>query len=124
MALRIWDEVFTGPEQLLQWIKSLNPGLHTETWKVLDSKDEITGRQLILLVNQDLANAIKKTSYNIYTGLSEGNYNALGDYEEDPDRAQVTVGGTLVCGHWWQRGMELMVAPHLRPGRSSQEEAL
>jgi hypothetical protein len=44
MALRIWDEVSTGSELLLNSIESLNPGLHLDTWKVLDSKDETTGR--------------------------------------------------------------------------------
>jgi hypothetical protein len=27
MALRMGDEVSAGPEELLKWIKSLNPGL-------------------------------------------------------------------------------------------------
>jgi hypothetical protein len=30
MALRTKDKVAAGPEELLKWIKSLNPGLHGE----------------------------------------------------------------------------------------------
>jgi len=41
MAFRIWDKVSTSPEQLLQ---CFNPGLNMENWKILDSRDEITGR--------------------------------------------------------------------------------
>lgn len=41
MAFRIWDKVSTGPEQLLQ---CFNSGLNMENWKILDSRDEITGR--------------------------------------------------------------------------------
>jgi hypothetical protein len=48
MALRTKDKEATGPEVLLKWIKSLNPGLHMENWRVLDSKDEPIGRRLIL----------------------------------------------------------------------------
>jgi hypothetical protein len=55
MALRRKDKVATGPEERLKWIKSLNPGLRTENWRVLDSRDEPFGRRLILLVDWDSA---------------------------------------------------------------------
>jgi hypothetical protein len=77
MALRTKDKVATGPEELLKWIKSLNPGLHTENWRVLDSKDEPIGRGLILLVDWDTAKIIKRTSYKIFMGLSEGTFKVL-----------------------------------------------
>jgi hypothetical protein len=51
MALGTKDKVAIGPEELLKWIKSLNPGLHTENWRVLDSRDKPIGRRLILLVD-------------------------------------------------------------------------
>jgi hypothetical protein len=81
MALRTKDKVATGPEELLKWIKSLNPGLHTENWRVLDSKDEPIGRRLILLVDQDSAKIIKGTGNKIFTGLSEGIFKVLSDPE-------------------------------------------
>jgi hypothetical protein len=59
MVLRTKHKVATGPEELLKWIKSLNPGLHMETWRVLDSRDEPIGRRLILLVDRDSAKIIK-----------------------------------------------------------------
>jgi hypothetical protein len=49
MALRTKDKVATGPEEILRWIKSLNPRLHMENWRVLNSKSEPTGRRVILL---------------------------------------------------------------------------
>ena len=67
MAVRTKDKVARGPEELFKWIKSLNSGLHTENWRVLDSKDEPTGRRLILLVDWDLAKIIKRTGYKIFT---------------------------------------------------------
>ena len=79
VALRTLDKVSTDSTELLQWIKSLNPGLHTENWKVLDSKDEAIGRRLILLVDRDSVNATKKAGCKIYTGLSEGTFKVLSD---------------------------------------------
>jgi hypothetical protein len=71
---RIWISTDSG--ELLQWIKSLNPGpILMEKRKVLDSK--YVGRRLILLAEDDSANAIKKTSYKIYTGLPEGTFKVL-----------------------------------------------
>jgi len=35
MALRTRDKLSFVPEELHQWLKSLNPGLHTEKWRVL-----------------------------------------------------------------------------------------
>jgi hypothetical protein len=56
----IWISTDSG--ELLQQIKSLNPGpIRRENWKVLDSKH--LGRRLILFAEDDLANAIQKTSY-------------------------------------------------------------
>jgi hypothetical protein len=81
MALRTKEKVAKGPEEILEWIKSLNPGLHTENWRVLDSRDEPLGRRLILLVDQDSGKILKGTSYKIYTGLSEGTFKVLSDPE-------------------------------------------
>ena len=83
MALRTKDKVATGPEELLKWIKSLNPGLHMENWRVLDSRNEPFGRRLILLVDRDSAKIIKGTGYKIFTGLSEGTFKVLSDPEEE-----------------------------------------
>jgi hypothetical protein len=72
----IWISTDSG--ELMQWIKSLNPEpILREKWKVLDSK--YIRRRLILLAEDDSANAITKTSYMIYTGLSEGTFKVLSD---------------------------------------------
>ena len=71
-ALRTKDKAATGPEELPKWIKSLSSGLHTENWRVLNSKNKSTGRRLILSVDRNSAKAIKRTGYKIFTGLSEG----------------------------------------------------
>jgi hypothetical protein len=83
MALRTKHKVATGPEELLKWIKSLNPGLHMENRRVLDTKEEPTGRRLNLLVDWDLAKTIKRTSYKIFTGLSEGTFKVLSEPEAE-----------------------------------------
>jgi hypothetical protein len=81
MAVRTLDKISADSEELLQWIGSLNPGLHTENWKVLHSRDEVIQRRLILLVDRDSVNATKNIRYKIYTGLSEGTFKVLSDSE-------------------------------------------
>jgi hypothetical protein len=36
VALRMKDNFAKCPDELLEWIKDLNPGLHTEHWRRLD----------------------------------------------------------------------------------------
>jgi hypothetical protein len=72
MALRTWDKQSKDTEKLLRWIRDLNPGLHTEHWRVLDRQ------RLILLVDWDSARAIKETGYR---GLAEGTFKVLTDPE-------------------------------------------
>ena len=83
MVVRMKDKVARGPEELFKCIKSLNSGLHTENWRVLDSRDEPFGRRLILLVDRDSAKIIKGTGYKIFTGLSEGTFKVLSDPKEE-----------------------------------------
>jgi hypothetical protein len=52
VALRIRDRVAQNQEQLLKWIKDLNPGLHTEHWRVLNKQPEPKGLRLILLIDR------------------------------------------------------------------------
>jgi hypothetical protein len=61
-----------------------------ENWRFLDSKDESTGRRLIL-VDWDLATAMKKTSCKVYTGLSEGTFKVLSNPKADQCGGQATV---------------------------------
>jgi hypothetical protein len=72
MALRTWDKQSKDTEDLLQWIRDLNLGLHKEYWRVLDEQPEPKGQQIILLVDRDLSKAIKETDYRVFTGLAEG----------------------------------------------------
>jgi hypothetical protein len=59
MALRTRDRQSKDTGELLRWIKDLIPGLSTENWRVLDAQLEGKGQQLMLLVDWDLANAIR-----------------------------------------------------------------
>jgi hypothetical protein len=43
-------------------------------WKVLHRQPENRGQCLILLINQDLVKALKKTGYRVFMGFSEGNF--------------------------------------------------
>jgi hypothetical protein len=72
VALRVKKNFARNPDELLQWIKQLNPGLHTEYWRALDKQPEPKGQRLILLIDRDTYNIIKRTRYKILTGLSEG----------------------------------------------------
>jgi hypothetical protein len=40
VALRIRDRAALNQEELLKWIKNLNPGLHAEHWRVLNKQTE------------------------------------------------------------------------------------
>jgi hypothetical protein len=48
VALRMKYKVAKSPDELLKWIKDLNPGLHTKHWTVLDRLPEPKGQRLIL----------------------------------------------------------------------------
>jgi hypothetical protein len=69
VALRVKENVARNQEELLQWIEQLNPGLHTEYWRVLDKQPDPKGQRLILLTDRDSYNTIKRTGYKILTGL-------------------------------------------------------
>jgi hypothetical protein len=63
VTLRTRDKVAQTQEELLTWIKNLNPGLNTEHWKVLDKQSELKGQRLILHIDQDSLAAITSTGY-------------------------------------------------------------
>jgi hypothetical protein len=69
VALRIRDKVAQNQE-LLKWVKNLNPGLNTEHWRVLDKQSEPKGQRFILHINRDSYTSIKRTGHRIFTGLS------------------------------------------------------
>jgi hypothetical protein len=84
VALRMKDKVAKSPNELLRWIKGLNPGLHTGHWRVLDRLPQLKGQRLILLIDGDPFKIIKETSYKIFTGLTQGTIKILSDYETGP----------------------------------------
>jgi hypothetical protein len=55
-------------DELLKWIKNLNPGLNTKNWRILDKQSERKGQRLILHIDRDSFLAIKRTGYKIFTG--------------------------------------------------------
>jgi hypothetical protein len=52
VALRVKDNVAQTQDELLQWVKSPNPGLNTEHWKVLDKQSEQKGQRLIMHIDR------------------------------------------------------------------------
>jgi hypothetical protein len=73
VALRIRDKVAQNQEELLNWIKNLNPGLNTEHWRVLDKQSEPIGQRLVLFIDWDSYTTIKRIGHKIFTGLFTGN---------------------------------------------------
>jgi hypothetical protein len=61
--------------------KNLNPGLHTENWRVLSRQSEPKGQTLILHIDWYSLVDIQKTGYHIVTGLSQGTIKVLRDPE-------------------------------------------
>jgi hypothetical protein len=81
VALRIRDRVAQNQEELLKWIKNLNPGLHTEQWRVFNKQPQLKGLRLILFTDRDSYISIKSTGHRIFTGLSQGTVKVLRDPE-------------------------------------------
>jgi hypothetical protein len=79
VALRIKDIAAPNQEKLLKWIADLNPGLHTENWRVLHKRSEAKGQRLILFIERDSYTTIQRTGNKIYTGLSQGTVRVLND---------------------------------------------
>jgi hypothetical protein len=89
VALRLKDKVAQNQE-LLKWVKNLNPGLNTEHWRVLNKQSEPKGQRLILLIDRDSYTTIKRTRHRIFTELSQGTVKVLKDPEAQhvmPDTA-------------------------------------
>jgi hypothetical protein len=81
VALRVRDNVAQTQDELLQWVKSLNPGLNTKHWKVLDKQSETKGQRLIMHIDRDSLVTIRSTGNKISTGLSQGTVKVLKDPE-------------------------------------------
>jgi hypothetical protein len=71
VALRIRDKVAQNQEELLNWVKNLNPGHNSEHWRVLGKQSEAKDQRLILLIDRDSYTTIKRTGHRIFTGLSQ-----------------------------------------------------
>lgn len=65
------DKVEKSPDELLKWIKDLNPGIHTEYWRILDKEPEPKDQRLILLTDWDSHIAIQGARYRTFTGLPQ-----------------------------------------------------
>jgi hypothetical protein len=81
VALKSRDKVTQTQDELLSWIKILNPGLHTKSWRVLGRQSEQNGQRHILHVDWNYLVAIQKAGYKIFTGLSQGIVKVLRDAE-------------------------------------------
>jgi hypothetical protein len=87
VALRTKDKVTKSPDELLKWIKDLNPGLHTEDWRVQDRQPELKGQRLILTDRESHA-AVRETGYKIFTGLIQGTVKVLRYPEAGPKQEE------------------------------------
>jgi hypothetical protein len=81
VAHRVRDKVAQTQDELLRWIQNLNPGLHTENWRVLGRQSEPKGQRFFLHIDRDSLETIQKTGYKIFTGLSQGIVKVLKDPE-------------------------------------------
>jgi hypothetical protein len=88
VALRIRNKVVQNQEELLNWVKNLNPGLNTEHLRVLDKQPEPKGQRLILHIDRGSYTSIKSTGHRLFTGLSQGTVKVL----RDPEAQQATPG--------------------------------
>jgi hypothetical protein len=88
VALKTGDKVAQNQEELLKWVKNLNPGLNTEHWRVLDKQSEPKGQRLILHIDRDSYTSIKRTGHRSFTGLSQGTVKVL----RDPEAQQAMPG--------------------------------
>jgi hypothetical protein len=79
VALRVKDNVAQTQDELLHWVKCLNPGLNTEHWKVLKEQSESKGQRRIIHINRDSLATIRNTGKKIFTGLSQGTVKVLKD---------------------------------------------
>jgi hypothetical protein len=96
VALWVKENVARNQEELLQWIKQLIPGLHTEYWRAFDKQPEPKGQRPILLIDRDSYNTIKQTRYNILTGLSESMIKVLHDPEAQHQEEALADTASLV----------------------------
>jgi hypothetical protein len=71
VTLRTKDKFAKSPDEVLNWIKDLNPGLHTEHWGISDKQPEPKGQRLIPLTDGDSQIAINVTGYRIFSGLPQ-----------------------------------------------------
>jgi hypothetical protein len=81
VALRVREKVAQIQDELLRWIQNLNPGLHTENWRVLCRQSEPKGQRLFLHIDRDSLETIQNSGYKIFTGLSHEIVRVLNDPE-------------------------------------------
>jgi hypothetical protein len=87
VALRVRANVDQTQEELLQWVKSLNPVFNTEHWKVLDKQSEPKGQRLIMHIDRDSLVTIRSIGNKIFTGLPQGTVIVLKDPEAPKTQA-------------------------------------
>jgi hypothetical protein len=81
VALSVRENVARTQDELLKWVKSLNPGLNTEHWKVLGKQFERKIQRLIMHIDRDFLATVRNTGNKTFTGLSQGTVRVLKDPE-------------------------------------------
>jgi hypothetical protein len=91
VALRTRGKFTQAQDKLPKWIKNLNPGLHTEHWRVLEKQSEPKGQRLIFLIDGDSLTTIKRAGHKIFTRLSQGVVKVLKDPEAQHQKEERVV---------------------------------
>jgi hypothetical protein len=106
-ALRTRDKVAQTQDKLLNWIRNLNPGLHTENWRVLGRQSEPKGQRLFLHIDWDSFVAIQKSGYKIFTGLSKGTVKVLRDPEEQKEETAPNIASSELVSEGEEDGTSI-----------------
>jgi hypothetical protein len=94
VALRTRNKEAQTQDELLRWIKNLNPGLHAEKWRVLGRQSELKGQRLILHIDRDFLVAIQKTGRKIFTGLLQETVKVLKDPEAQKEETAPNIASS------------------------------
>jgi hypothetical protein len=117
VALRTSDKVAQTQDEMLSWIKNLNPGLDTENWRVLCKHSEPKFQRLILHIDRDSLVAIQKTGCKIFRGLSQGTVKV----PRDPEVQKEEIAPNITSSESVSEGEGMERSP---PRRTEEEQQM
>jgi hypothetical protein len=63
-----------NPEVIFRRLELLNPGIKMTYWKLIDRQGDAKGQRLILLIDLESANILKRMNLTVYTGVDKGSF--------------------------------------------------